>query len=130
MTFHQEAARHPEVVIQEFKKLGVKVGMSIKPKTPAALAIPHLKDLDVLLVMTVEPGFGGQSFMADMLPKIKEISSHIKKNNLSCKVEVDGGIDPTTAPQTIAAGADVLVAGNAIFGKPDPVAALRELKAL
>lgn len=130
MTFHQEAVAYPEVVIREFKKLGVRVGMSIKPKTPASLAIPHLKDLDVVLIMTVEPGFGGQSFMAEMLPKINEISAHIKTNNLPCKVEVDGGIDPTTGAQTVAVGADVLVAGNAIFSAPDPIQMVQTLKAL
>jgi ribulose-phosphate 3-epimerase len=130
LTFHQEAAIYPEVVIQEFKKLGVKVGMSIKPKTPAALALSHLKDLDVILIMTVEPGFGGQSFMADMIPKIQEISSYIKTNNLSCRVEVDGGIDAVTGRQTVAAGADVLVAGNSVFNAPDPIQAVRTLKSL
>jgi ribulose-phosphate 3-epimerase len=106
----------------------VKPGLSIKPKTPASAVLPFLKDLNVVLIMTVEPGFGGQSFMADMMPKVREISAYIKEHKLSCKVEVDGGIDPSTAPETVKAGAEVLVAGNAIFGKPDPVLAAVELR--
>lgn len=130
MTFHVEAVKDPVAVIAEIKRLGVKPGISIKPKTPASAVLPYLKDLNVVLVMTVEPGFGGQSFMADMIPKIKEISAYIKKNNLTCKIEVDGGIDAETGPKTVAAGAQVLVAGNAIFNSPDPTAALKTLKSL
>jgi len=128
MTFHLEAVDDPRPVIAEYKRLGVKPGVSIKPKTPASAVLPYLKDLNVVLVMTVEPGFGGQAFMADMMPKVREVAAYIKKNNLSCKVEVDGGVDPKTAPVCLAAGAEVLVAGNAIFGAPDPVQAVRTLK--
>jgi len=130
LTFHYEAVDYPEVVIEEYQKLKVKPGMSIKPRTPALVAFPHLKDLNVILIMTVEPGFGGQSFMADMIPKIKEISEYIQKNNLSCKVEVDGGIDSQTGERVVSAGANVLVAGSAIFGSPNPSDALRALKTL
>lgn len=130
LTFHVEAIKDPAAVIAEFKRLGVKPGASIKPKTPASAVIPYLKDLHLVLVMTVEPGFGGQSFMPDMIPKIKEISDYIRQNKLDCKIEVDGGIDATTGAQTVAAGADVLVAGNAIFNTPDPIQALRSLKAI
>ena len=130
MTFHWEAVPDPKSVIDEIKRLGVKPGISIKPQTPAKNVLPYLKDLNVVLVMTVEPGFGGQSFMADMIPKIKEISKYIKQNNLSCKVEVDGGIDVKTGAQTVAAGADVLVAGNSIFNSPDPIQAVKDLKNL
>ncbi len=104
--------------------------MSIKPKTPASAALPFLKDLNVILVMTVEPGFGGQSFMPDMMPKVKELSDYIRKHNLDCRIEVDGGIDPVTAPLAVKSGATVLVAGNAIFGAPDPVAAVQKLRAV
>ncbi len=130
LTFHVEAVRDPAVVIKEFARLGVKPGLSIKPKTPASAALPYLKDLNVVLIMTVEPGFGGQSFMADMIPKIKEVSAYIKAHRLSCKIEVDGGIDAVTGKQTVEAGAQVLVAGNAVFGSPDPVKAVQTLKAL
>lgn len=128
LTFHVEAVKNPAAVIAEIKKLGLKPGISLKPKTPASSVLPYLKDLNVVLVMTVEPGFGGQSFMADMIPKIKEIAAYIRENKLSCKIEVDGGIDSVTAPETVRAGADVLVAGQAIFGKSDPVLAAVDLR--
>ncbi len=130
LTFHVEAVQDSAAVIREFQRLGVRPGASIKPKTPASAVIPFLKDLNVVLVMSVEPGFGGQSFMPEVLPKVRELKDYIRKHNLSCKVEVDGGIDMKTAGPTIEAGADVLVAGNAIFGAPDPLSALRDLKAL
>ncbi len=127
-TFHVEAVKDPAKVIAEIKRVGCEAGISLKPKTPASAVLPYLKDLNVVLVMTVEPGFGGQSFMADMIPKIREIATYIGKNKLSCKIEVDGGIDTETAPLTVAAGAQVLVAGNAIFGKPDPLQAAAQIR--
>ena len=130
LTFHIEAVENPGAIIQEFKRLGVKPGISIKPKTPASAVIPYLGDLNVVLIMTVEPGFGGQSFMADMIPKIKEISAAIKHTNVACKIEVDGGIDVTTGAACVAAGAQVLVAGNSVFNSPDPIQSVRALKAL
>ena len=130
MTFHIEAVDDPAAVISAYKRLGIRPGMSIKPKTPASAALPFLKDLHLILVMTVEPGFGGQAFMADMMPKVREISDYIRKNRLDCHVEVDGGIDSKTARQAVDAGADVLVAGNAIFGTPDPIGAAKKLKAV
>jgi len=130
LTFHLEAVRHPEVVINEIKRLGLKPGISIKPNTKASLVLPYLKDLHLVLVMTVEPGFGGQSFMEDMVPKIKEISDHIKANNLSCLVEVDGGITPETGRKTVEAGANMLVAGNAIFKDPNPAQVVQALKSI
>lgn len=130
LTFHLEAIENPNVVIQEIKKQGVRPGISIKPKTPASAVLPYLKDVSVVLIMTVEPGFGGQSFMADMIPKIKEISGYIKKNNLNCKIEVDGGIDTKTGFDCVKAGADVLVAGNSIFNSPDPIQTVKALKSL
>jgi ribulose-phosphate 3-epimerase len=130
MTFHVEAVKDPAAVIQEFKKVGVKPGASIKPKTPASAVIPYLKDLNLVLTMTVEPGFGGQSFMSDMLPKIREIAAYIKENKLECKIEVDGGIDAATGFDCVSAGAQVLVAGNAIFNSPNPAQVVHDLKAL
>ena len=101
------------------KACGKKVGLSVKPKTPADALYPFLDRLDMVLVMTVEPGFGGQSFMPDMLPKIRQLRSVIDNNGLCCELEVDGGINPITAKLVKDAGADVLVAGNAIFSKSD-----------
>ncbi len=130
LTFHVEAVKDPAVVLKEYARLGVKAGISLKPKTPASAVLPYLKDVHHVLVMTVEPGFGGQAFMPDMIPKIKEIAVHIQKNMLACKIEVDGGIDAATGAQTVAAGANVLVAGNSIFNAPDPIKAVHALKAL
>lgn len=130
MTFHIEAVKDPSAVIKEYKRLGVHPAASIKPKTPASSVIPYLKDLEMVLVMTVEPGFGGQSFMSDMLPKIREISAAIKAANIACKIEVDGGIDAQTGQECVSAGANVLVAGNSIFNSNDPVQVVRDLKKL
>jgi ribulose-phosphate 3-epimerase len=130
LTFHLESVENPRDVIEAFAKLGVKPAASIKPKTPASEILPYLKDLHHVLVMTVEPGFGGQSFMSDMLPKIREIAGYIKTNKLNCQIEVDGGIDTKTGEECVRAGADVLVAGNFVFTALDPVAAVRSLKNL
>lgn len=130
LTFHVEAVEDPAALIREIKNLGVKPGISLRPKTPASAVLPFLKDLNVVLVMTVEPGFGGQSFMADMIPKIREISSYIRTHRLDCLVEVDGGIDAETGPKTVEAGARVLVAGSAIFNSPDPAGMVRKLASI
>ncbi len=115
--------------IQTVKAQGKKVGLTVKPATPAAAVEPWLKELDMVLVMTVEPGFGGQSFMADMLPKIAELRGMINKQNPACELEVDGGVAPGTAGLVIDAGANVLVAGSAVFGKEDRAAAISEIRA-
>lgn len=130
LTFHVEAVQDPSAIIKEFVRLGVKPGISLKPKTPASAVLPYLKDLNVVLVMSVEPGFGGQAFMPDIIPKIREISAYIKANKLTCKVEVDGGIDAVTGKQCVDAGADVLVAGNSIFNSPDPIKTVHTLKSI
>ena len=107
---------------------GVKTGLTVEPATPASAVAPWLKDLDMILVMTVEPGFGGQSFMADQLPKIRELRAMIEAENPACELEVDGGVAPDTAPLVIEAGANVLVAGSAVFGKTDRAAAIRAIR--
>ena len=101
-----------------------KVGLSVKPRTPAEVLIPYLSLLDLVLVMTVEPGFGGQSFMADQLPKIAKLRAMIDASNPACELEVDGGIDASTSPLVKTAGANVLVAGSAIFRLADRAAAI------
>ena len=108
---------------------GVRTGLVLKPKTPAAAALPFLELCDLVLVMTVEPGFGGQSFMGDMLGKVHAIRGWITERALDCALEVDGGVDAETAPQCIAAGANVLVAGSAVFGKADRAAAIAAIRA-
>ncbi len=130
VVFHVEAEQPQDVAeaISIVKNAGKKVGLTVKPKTPASTLIPYIKLLDMVLVMTVEPGFGGQKFMADMLPKISEIRAMIEKENPACELEVDGGIDVNTAPLVVEAGANVLVAGSAVFGKPDRAEAISAIR--
>ena len=110
------------------KAKGKKAAVTVKPRTPAEAVLPFIKSVDLILVMTVEPGFGGQSFMADQLPKINLIRGMIEQYNPACELEVDGGIDAHTAPLVVKAGANVLVAGSAIFDKPDRAAAIRAIR--
>lgn len=128
LTFHVEAEDDPAAVIRAIREQGVSVGISVKPKTPASAIVPYLKDVDMVLVMTVEPGFGGQSFMADMIPKVAELHELLRTHNPACRIQVDGGIDAKTAPGIIAAGASILVAGTAVFrAKEGPAEAIRTL---
>ena len=130
VVFHVEADEPQNLftAIELVKAQGKKVGLSVKPKTPAAVLLPYLKLLDLVLVMTVEPGFGGQSFMADQLPKIRELRQLINEMNPACELEVDGGIDRETAPLCKEAGANVLVAGSAVFKKADRGEAIRSIR--
>jgi len=130
ITVHPEAGPHLHRTIQRIKALGKKAGVSLNPATPAKMLDYVLGDIDLVLVMSVNPGFGGQKFIASQLKKIEAIANRIAKENLEVLVEVDGGIDPGTAPQAVAAGANVLVAGTAAFRDgPDHYAAnIRALK--
>ncbi|MCL2827151.1 MAG: ribulose-phosphate 3-epimerase [Oscillospiraceae bacterium] len=130
ISFHLEADEPQQIqaAIDKVKSLGKKVGLSLKPNTPANALLPYLHDLDLILIMTVEPGFGGQAFMANQLEKIRSVAALIETAGTSCELSVDGGIDPTTAPLVRAAGANVLVAGSAIFGEPDRGAAIAALR--
>lgn len=130
VSFHVEADQPQDLfaAIQTVKESGKRVGLALKPKTPAAVLWPYLDLLDMVVVMTVEPGFGGQKFMADMLSKITEIRAEIERRTLDCDIEVDGGIDGVTAKLVKDAGANVLVAGSAVFGKADRAAALDALR--
>ena len=114
--------------IEDVKAHGRKVGLAIKPKTPESVLIPYLPLLDLALVMTVEPGFGGQRFMADQLPKIAQLHERIAQVNPACELEVDGGIDPETSPLVKQAGANVLVAGSAVFRQSDRAAAIAAIR--
>jgi ribulose-phosphate 3-epimerase len=130
LTVHWEACKDPLAVVREIKKRGVKAGVAIRPKTPADVLFPLLKELDYALVMTVEPGFGGQAFMPNMLEKVRTLRQRIDKASLPCELQVDGGINLKTAPLAAAAGATSLVVGSAVFGAPDPAQAFRELQKL
>ena len=123
ITVHPEAGPHLHRTVQRIKALGKKAGVSLNPATPAKMLDYVLEDIDLVLVMSVNPGFGGQKFIASQLKKIEAIANRIAKENLRTLLEVDGGIDPQTAPQAISAGANVLVAGTAAFrGGPDQYA--------
>ncbi len=130
ITFHIESDSDAQKTIDKISSFGVKPGLVIKPDTPAQAVFPYLKDLYMVLVMTVEPGFGGQSFMADMLPKVKEIKEKAKTVNPHLLIEVDGGIGENTIKQAYEAGVDVCVAGTAVFKTDDPSQAISSLKAL
>jgi ribulose-phosphate 3-epimerase len=123
MLVHQEGAINLHRTVQHIKKLGKRAGVVINPATPASVLDEILPDVDLVLVMTVNPGFGGQEFIATTLPKIRRVREMIDRIKPACELEVDGGIDATTAPQTVKAGARVLVAGSAIFHAKDGVAA-------
>lgn len=127
ITFHIEAPVDVMKTIKHIKSLGVKVGLSIKPNTPAEVLEPFIDELDLVLVMTVEPGFGGQEFMHDMAAKIAKVKEMAKKHNKEIYLEVDGGISPKTVKFVKDAGANVLVAGSAIFKKEDYGKAIEEL---
>ena len=115
ITVHVEAGKNPGACLTRIRAAGKRAGLSLCPGTPAAALAPHLDALDLILVMTVEPGFGGQSFMADQLAKMREIRAMIEAGGHTIDIEVDGGIDRETAPLAIAAGATILVAGSATF---------------
>ena len=128
ITVHLEACKDPAQVLKLIKDSGCRAGMSVRPKTPIETLAPYLKDLDLVLIMTVEPGFGGQEFMPDMMPKVEWLRKELSRTGKECFIEVDGGINAETAARTVRAGADALVAGNAIFGATDPAAALQNLR--
>ena len=116
------------LALKTIRALGKKTAVTLKPGTPASEAEPYLPLVDMALIMTGEPGFGGQSFMHDQLDKIRQIRRRMDEINPGCDLEVDGGITPETAPLALEAGANVLVAGSAVFGKPDRKAAVAALR--
>lgn len=130
ITVHQEAGPHLHQSIQLIKEQGVKAGVALNPATDLSTIEPMLPDLDLVLLMTVNPGFGGQTFITLVLDKISKLSELKKKNNYNLEIEVDGGINMDTVPDVVRAGAEVLVAGNAIFGNEDPGKACRQLKSI
>lgn len=128
ITFHIEAAKDVRATIDKIKEAGCKPAISIKPNTPADVVFPYLDELYMVLVMTVEPGFGGQSFMPETMPKVKAIREEANKRNIDLRIQVDGGIDDKTVTEATKNGADVLVAGSYIFKSQDRKAAIEKLK--
>ena len=130
VTCHVEADTEENIheALRRIHAKGKKAGVVVKPKTPASAVLPFINECEIILVMTVEPGFGGQRFMAEQLDKLRALRQMIDSEALCCQLEVDGGIDPDTAPLAIEAGATVLVAGSAVFGKADRAAAIQALR--
>ena len=129
ITFHVEADSDIEKTIDLILQSGKKAGLSVKPKTPVEAVFPYLDKLSMVLVMTVEPGFGGQSFMEDMMPKVSAVKKEIERRGLNVDIQVDGGINSKTISVAAKAGANVFVAGNAIFTSEDAKATIAEFKA-
>lgn len=130
ITFHLEATENPEECIKICKENGISAGVSVKPATSVKEVFPYLEYVDMVLIMTVEPGFGGQGFMTETIEKIKETSDKIKALNLSTVIQVDGGINEKTAPLAVGSGATNLVAGTYLFGSDNMSLAIDKLKAL
>jgi ribulose-phosphate 3-epimerase len=129
VTVHAEAAVHLHRTVQFIKSLGADAGVALNPATPVVALEEIASDVDYVLVMTVNPGFGGQTFIPRSESKIRAVRDLLRRSGSTAPIEVDGGIDTTTAPRVVAAGADILVAGQAIFGSADAERATRELRA-
>jgi ribulose-phosphate 3-epimerase len=130
LTVHQEACPHLHRNIQQIQSLGMKAGVAINPATPVAMLQDIIRDVDMVLVMSVNPGFGGQSFIPHSLAKIAELKALIKNTASSAKIEVDGGISLDNAAEILKAGADVLVAGSSIFKSENPLETIEKMKSL
>lgn len=128
VTVHVEAVADPRPLFGRLAEAGVDRGLALNPDTPLDAVIPFLEEIDLLLVMTVHPGFAGQAFRADVMPKLEKAAERLDSTGLAVDIEVDGGIAPATARTVVDAGAEILVAGSAIFATPAPAAAARDLR--
>jgi ribulose-phosphate 3-epimerase len=130
VSVHYETCPHLHRVLQQIKACGAKAGIAVNPHTPAEFLQDILCEADLVCVMSVNPGFGGQQFIYQTLPKIRRLRGMAEEQNLSVRIEVDGGVGLHNAEALLQAGADVLVAGSSIFGAPDPRSVIRELKSI
>ncbi len=130
ISVHYEACPHLHRVIQEIKELDCKAGVALNPHSPVDLLIDILPDLDVVLIMSVNPGFGGQKFLNHTYDKVRALKKMIGQQNLTCQIEIDGGVTNENAGQLLEAGADILVAGSFVFNSPDPISTIADLKSL
>ncbi|MCK5126658.1 MAG: ribulose-phosphate 3-epimerase [candidate division Zixibacteria bacterium] len=130
LTFHIEVAPNPDKNIKLIYDLGCKAGLSLNPDTPVEEVLPHLSKVDLVLVMSVFPGYGGQKFIEESLERVSTIKKYILDNSLKCAIQIDGGVNRKTAPGVIAAGVDILVMGSAFFGAERPAELVKELKSL
>jgi ribulose-phosphate 3-epimerase len=130
ITFHYEATTHVQRLLTHIRSLGAKAGITINPATPVAMLEDVIEDVDLILIMSVNPGFGGQSYIPNSLKKVKEARALIDAYNPSCLLEIDGGIGRKNIAEVVAAGVDVVVMGSSIYGAADPASELRALRAL
>ena len=130
VTVHYEACPHLHRTLQEIKRLGMKTGVAINPHTPIDLLTPIIHEIDVVLVMSVNPGFGGQKFIDSSIEKVAELKNRIQLSKASTLIEVDGGVNTTNGAELVKAGADALVAGSFVFKSADPIQTITELKNL
>ena len=128
ITVHAELEPKVQRLLQQIQDARLKTGLAVNPPTSIETVLPYLESIDLLLIMTVHPGFGGQAFLPEVLPKIQTAAQWRKRKNLRFRIQVDGGITPETGAQCVKAGADTLVAGSSLFGKPNLRAAVRQLK--
>lgn len=130
LTVHYEACPHLHRTLQQIKGLGAKAGVALNPHTPVSLLEPIINDIDMVCLMSVNPGFGGQKFIESTYDKVKALKAIITKAGASTIIEIDGGVNAETAPLLLEAGADVLVAGSFVFSSSDPIQTIKDLKAL
>jgi len=130
ISVHYEACPHLHRTLQAIKSLGAKAGVAINPHTPIDLLQEVIQDIDLVCVMSVNPGFGGQKFIENTYSKVSRLKELILSKNAQTKIEIDGGVNLKNAPKLVAAGADVLVAGSFIFNSPDPAGMIREIKSI
>ncbi len=128
LSVHLEACTHLHRTIQEIKLAGMKPGVAINPHNPVSLLEPVINDIELICLMSVNPGFGGQKFIEKTYDRISELKEIIERNNSKAKIEIDGGVDLNNASRLINAGADIFVAGNTVFSSPDPVSTIKKLK--
>ena len=130
ITFHTECDSPIDETIDKILSHGIKASLTVKPATPVEEILPYLDKLSMVLIMTVEPGFGGQGFMEDMMPKVARLREEINRRGLDCEIEVDGGINENTIAIAAKAGADVFVSGSALFSSPDRKGTMEKFKAI
>ena len=130
LTVHAEVCPHLDRTIRQIKEAGTKAGVALNPSTPLDALDPVIRDLDLILVMSVHPGFGGQAFIADVEQKVEEMRRRLDALQIRCELEVDGGIKVENCARIAKAGASILVAGSAVFQSPDPAAVIRQMKRL
>jgi ribulose-phosphate 3-epimerase len=128
ITFHYEATPHAHRLLQHLRSIGAKAGIGINPSTPTAMLVDIIEECDQILVMSVNPGFGGQKFIERALVKVREVRAMCDARNPDCEIEVDGGIGTANIERAVEAGATMLIAGSSVYAAPDPQAALREMR--